>query len=289
MKFQFMERHQGIHSVEMMARTCQVSRSGYNAWKSRPASARSLMNERLIEEIRSIQNEVDHRYGSPRMTEELRRRGYQVGENRVARLMRESKLGRRAKKRYRSTTDSKHRLPVAENLVNREFTVPAPNMVWASDLTYVSTAQGWLYLCVIIDLYSRKVVGWSMGTRMTSELMISAFIMACMHRKPPAGVIFHSDRGSQYCSEAFRRCLASQRMRRSMSRVANPWDNAPVESFFKTLKSELCGDRAFGSRAEARSAIFEYLEVFYNRKRLHSTLGYSTPEEYEQIYEKQVA
>jgi transposase InsO family protein len=178
---------------------------------------------------------------------------------------------------------------VAENLVNREFDVAEPNLIWASDLSYVSTAEGWLYLCVILDLYSRKVIGWAMGPRMTAELMIQAFIMACMRRKPPDGVIFHSDRGSQYCSEAFRGYLASYRMRQSMSRAADPWDNAPVESFFKTLKSELCGERAFSSRAEARAAIFEYLEVFYNRKRLHSTLGYQTPEEYEQYYRKQAA
>jgi transposase InsO family protein len=171
---------------------------------------------------------------------------------------------------------------VAENLVNREFDVAEPNLIWVSDLSYVSTAEGWLYLCVILDLYSRKVIGWAMGPRMTAELMIQAFIMACMRRDPPDGVIFHSDRGSQYCSEAFRDYLASYRMRQSMSRVADPWDNAPVESFFKTLKGELCGDRAFASRWEARTAIFEYLEVFYNRKRLHSTLGYQTPEEYEQ-------
>jgi putative transposase len=247
------------------------------------------MNEQLVDEIKQIQEGVKYRYGSPRVTEELRRRGYRVGRNRVARLMRESKLGRRVKKRFRSTTDSKHGLPVAENLLQRKFTVTGPNVVWASDLSYVSTVEGWLYLCVILDLYSRKVIGWAMGRRMTSDLMIQAFIMACMRRKPPEGVIFHSDRGSQYCSDAFRRCLSMHRMRQSMSRVGDPWDNAPVESFFKTLKSELCGDRAFSVRSEARAAIFEYLEVFYNRQRLHSTLGYRTPEEYERYFEQMAA
>jgi transposase InsO family protein len=289
MKFQFIELHQEAHSVEMMARLFEVSRSGYYAWKSRPASKRVALNEQLVEEIKQIQEEVKYRYGSPRVTEELRRRGYRVGRNRVARLMRESKLGRRRKRRFRSTTDSKHRFPVAENLLQREFTVSGPNVVWASDLSYVSTADGWLYVCVILDLYSRKVIGWSMGRRMTAELMIQAFIMACMHRNPPEGVIFHSDRGSQYCSEAFRKCLSSHRMRQSMSRVGDPWDNAPVESFFKTLKSELCGDRAFRSRSEARMAIFEYLEVFYNRQRLHSALAYRTPEEYERYFERRAA
>ena len=244
------------------------------------------MDEQLVDEIGAIQEEYKYRYGSPRVSEELRRRGYRVGKNRVARLMRESKLGRRAKKRYRSTTDSNHGLAVAENLVKREFDVAAPNLIWASDLSYVSTAEGWLYLCVILDLFSRRVIGWAMGSRMGTELMIQALIMACTHRDPPAGVIFHSDRGSQYCSDAFRGYLGWYQMRQSMSRVGDPWDNAPVESFFKTLKSELCGDRAFESRAEARTEIFEYLEVFYNRKRLHSTLGYQTPEEYERNHSR---
>jgi transposase InsO family protein len=289
MKFQFIERHQQAHSVELMARIFGVSRSGYYAWKSRPTCERSVMDQRLVEEIRAIQEECKYVYGSPRASEELRRRGYRVGENRVARLMRESKLGRRAKKRFRSTTDSTHHHAVAENLVQREFTVAAPNVVWASDLSYVSTAEGWLYLCVILDLFSRKVIGWAMGRRMTAGLMIQALIMACMHRRPPEGAIFHSDRGSQYCSDEFRGYLGLYRMRQSMSGVGDPWDNAPVESFFKTLKSELCGDRAFGTRAEARTAIFEYLEVFYNRKRLHSTLGYQTPEEYEQDFARRTA
>ena len=236
-----------------------------------------------------IQEKVKYTYGSPRGSEALRRSGYRVGENRVARLMRESKLGRRAKKRYRSTTDSNHRHLVSENLLQREFDVPEPNLVRASDMSYVATAQGWLYLCVILDLFSRKVIGWAMGTRMTSELMIRALLMACMNRKPPEGVIFHSDRGSQYCSEEFRKHLGRYRMRQSMSRVADPWDNAVVESFFKTLKGELCGDRAFVSRAEARTALFEYLEVFYNRNRLHSTLDYQTPEEYEEDFARKAA
>ena len=289
MKFQFIERHQQAHSVELMARLLGVSRSGYYAWNCRLECEHSVMDGRLEEQIRVIQKECDHRYGSPRVTEELRRRGYRVGENRVARLMREHRLGRRAKKRYRSTTDSHHSHEVAENLLRREFRVPGPNMVWASDMSYVATSQGWLYLCVVLDLYSRKVIGWAMGARMSAALMVQALLMACMFRKPPEGVIFHSDRGSQYCSGEFRRCLGSYRMRQSMSGVGDPWDNAPVESFFKTLKSELCGDRAFGSRAQARAAIFEYLEVFYNRKRLHSTLGYQTPEEYEQDFARKAA
>lgn len=289
MKFQFIERQHSAHSVGLMAELFGVSRGGFYAWRSRPASKRSLTDKGLVEEIVKIQEKVKYTYGSPRVSEALRRSGYRVGENRVARLMRESKLGRRAKKRYRSTTDSNHRHLVSENLLQREFDVPEPNLVWASDMSYVATAQGWLYLCVILDLFSRKVIGWAMGTRMTSELMIRALLMACMNRKPPEGVIFHSDRGSQYCSEEFRKHLGRYRMRQSMSRVADPWDNAVVESFFKTLKGELCGDRAFVSRAEARTALFEYLEVFYNRNRLHSTLDYQTPEEYEEDFARKAA
>jgi len=289
MKFQFIERLHESHSVEMMAELFEVSRSGYYAWRSRPASERSRVEERLIEEIKKIQGEAKYSYGSPRVTEELKRRGYGVGHNRIARLLRDYELGRRVKKRYRSTTDSGHGFVVAENLVNRGFDVATPNEVWASDLSYVATAEGWLYLCVIIDLFSRKVVGWAMGTQMKTGLMIQALMMAFMQRKPPAGVIFHSDRGSQYCSEAFRGYIAGYQMRQSMSRVGNPWDNAPVESFFKTLKSDLCSDRAFTSRAEARRTIFEYVEMFYNRKRLHSSLGYRSPYEYELVMEKEAA
>lgn len=289
MKFQFIERHQHAHSVEMMARIFDVSRSGYYAWRRRPASERSRMDEQLVSAIELIQNEAKYRYGSPRVTEELNRQGYRVGKNRIARLLRTYKLGRRAKRRYRSTTDSNHGFPVAENLVQREFDVAEPNLIWASDLTYISTAEGWLYLCVILDLFSRKVVGWAMGSRMSADLMIQALLMACMSRRPPKGVIFHSDRGSQYCSNRFRKNLESYGMRQSMSRKGDPWDNAPVESFFKTVKSELYGDRAFASRAAARAAIFEYLELFYNRKRLHSTLGYQTPEEYEQNHRRMAA
>jgi putative transposase len=289
MKFQLIERHHGAHSVELMAKVMGVSRSGYYAWRSRPACTRAREEEQLVREITAIQEQVKYRYGSPRVREGLKRRGFGVGKNRVARLMREYQLGRRVKKRYRSTTDSKHGHAVAENLVQREFDVAAPNRIWASDLSYVATAEGWMYVCVILDLYSRKVIGWSMGSRMRAGLMIQALLMACVHRKPPAGLIFHSDRGSQYCSAAFRSYLHLYGIRQSMSRAGDPWDNAPVESFFKTLKSELCGDRAFGSRVEARRKIFEYLEVFYNRQRFHSTLGNQTPEEYDKSFEGKAA
>ncbi len=289
MKFMFIDEHREAHSVERMAELLGVSRSGYYAWVDRPRSERSRQEERLVEEIRAIQSGCEYTYGSPRVSKALRERGYRVGRNRVARLMRENGLGVRRKRRYRSTTDSRHSLPVAENLLERCFEVPEANQVWVPDISYIATAEGWLYLCVIIDLYSRKVVGWSMSTSMRTELILQALTMALMRRKPPEGLIFHSDRGTQYCSHAFRGYSKSHGIRQSMSRKGDPWDNAPAESFFKTLKSELCGHRAFRTRKEARAAIFEYIEVFYNRVRLHSYLGYVAPEQYERISAEKVA
>ena len=199
----------------------------------------------------------------------------------MARLMRLNGLGARRRKQYRSTTDSGHNLPVAENLLNRGFAVAGANTVWVSDITYIPTAEGWLYLCSILDLHSRRVVGWSMSSRMTSDLVVKALLMAMMLRRPPQGLIFHSDRGSQYCSHVFPRWARCYGIRQSMSCKGDCRDNVPGESFFETLKAELYGHRAFWSRQEARTAIFEYIEVFYNRVRLHCSLGYRSPAEYE--------
>jgi len=289
MKFRVIEEHRGIHGVGKVARILGVSRGGYYAWRGRPQSERDRVDGELVEEIRTIQERVEYRYGSPRVTEELKRIGHRVGHNRVARLLREKGLGARPEKRYRSTTDSKHDLPVAQDLLNRVFEVPRADHTWVSDLSYIPTAQGWLYLCSIMDLYSRKVVGWSLSTTMTTEFVLQALMMALMRRKPPKGLIFHSDRGSQYCSHVFRERTGLYGIRQSMSSKGDPWDNAPMESFFKTLKSELCGGKAFRSREEARTAIFEYIEVFYNRMRLHSSLGYLTPVEYEQVKGRRAA
>jgi putative transposase len=281
MKFGFIERHREAHSVAKVAKVLGVSRGGYYAWRLRSRSQRARGSEQLVKRIEEIQGEVKYRYGSPRMTHELRRRGVRVGHNRVAALMRQEGLGARCKRRFRSTTDSKHSLPVAENLLNRDFQVGEANRIWLSDISYIPTAEGWLYLCTILDLHSRKVVGWSMSPRLRSDLVVQALIMAVLGRRPPKGLIFHSDRGSQYCSHAFRRWTRRYGMRQSMSRKGDCWDNAPAESFFKTLKGELYGHRAFGSHQEARTAIFEYIELFYNRLRLHSSLGYRSPAEYE--------
>jgi len=289
MKYRFMEEHRKTHSVEMMAKMLKVTRSGYYAWKSRDMSVRERMDEELLKQISEIQKIVKYRYGSPRATEELIRRGYRVGRNRIARLMRENNLGRRPKKRFRSTTDSDHSLKIAENLLNREFDVSNPNKAWVSDITYLLTAEGWMYLCVVMDLYSRKIIGWAMSNRMKTDLVIQAVMMALPTRKPPDGMIFHSDRGSQYCSHRFQRLLKRNKIRQSMSRKGNCWDNAPAESFFKTLKQELHGYRAFKTRREARADVFEYIEVFYNRVRLHSTLGYLTPDEYDRYRIRKVS
>jgi len=281
MKYRFIEQQREAHNVAKVARILGISRGGYYAWRSREPSERTRQQEQLVGKIKAIQEEVKYRYGSPRITRELRRRGVRVGHNRVARLMALNGLGARGKKRFRSTTDSAHSLPVAENLLNRAFEVAEANKVWVSDITYIPTAEGWLYLCTVMDLHSRKVVGWSMSRRMKSELVVQALIMAMVRRRPSKGLVFHSDRGSQYCSHVFRRWTQRWGIRQSMSGKGDCWDNAPAESFFKTLKSELYGHRAFRSRQEARTVLFEYIEVFYNRVRLHSSLGYLSPVEYE--------
>lgn len=282
MKYQFIEKHQSEHHVGLMAGVLNVSRSGYYAWLKRPKSKRETEESQIVDSIITIQEKARYTYGSPRVTKALNKKGFRVGENRIARLLKNHKLGRRIKKPYKSTTDSNHTAKLCKNLLNRDFYASGPNMVWVSDLTYIPTAEGWLYMCVIIDLYSRKVVGWSMSTRMKADVVIQAFLMACMGRKPGKGLIFHSDRGSQYCSKRFRRYLEEKAMKQSMSRKGDPWDNAVAESFFKTLKSELTGERAFKSRAEARTQLFGYIEGFYNTIRLHSSIGYENPNSFEE-------
>lgn len=281
MKFRFIDEQRDSHSVEKMAEVLGVSRGGYYAWKDRPESARRLQEEALVEQIREIQEQVKHCYGSPRMTRELARRGHPVGHNRVARLMAKHGLGARPRKKHRVTTNSAHDLAVAENLLARHFEVDRPNAVWAGDISYVATGEGWLYLAVVIDLCSRRVVGWALGTSLAAELVVQAFRMACLTRRPPRGLLFHSDRGVQYASRAFREKLAAWGVRQSMSRKGDPWDNACAEAFFKSLKNELIGDHVYRTRAAAKTAIFEYIECFYNRVRLHSSLDYRTPMEYE--------
>ena len=281
MIFRFMNDQKQFHSVELMARVLKVSRSGYYAWRRRAKSARAQQSERLVAEIRFIQEQVSrYRYGSPRVHDELRNRGWCVSRKRVAQLMRTHGLGARRRKKFRVTTKSSHQHVAAPNLLNREFNVRQLNRVWVSDYTYVATAEGWLYLCVILDLANREVVGWSMSSYLGTDTLLKAFWSAVHKCQPGEGLIFHSDRGVQYASGRFRRVLKSCRLVQSMSRKGDCWDNAPAESFFKTLKSELIGEYVYPTRTEAQQAIFEYIEVFYNRVRRHSYLGYLTPLEY---------
>ena len=281
MKYRFMAEHREEHRVERMAEVLGVTRSGFYAWMRRGRRPRGEQDQELEELIRRIQQEVHYRYGSPRMTRELHRRGRRVGHNRVARLMRQGRLGARRRKAYRMTTNSKHSHPVAENLLQRVFRVNAANRVWVSDITYIPTAEGWMYLCVVLDLYSRRVVGWSMGSGLGVELAVQALLMAVVRRRPPRELVLHSDRGVQYCAAGFRRRLCDHGIRQSMSRKGDCWDNACAEAFFASLKAEVIGDRIFLTREQARREIFEYIEVFYNRRRLHSYLGYLTPHEFE--------
>jgi putative transposase len=258
-----------------------VSRSGYYAWAKRPESERDKSERALSVEVAAVHQESRSRYGSPRVHAELRARGRRVSRKRVARLMRQQGLRARPRRRFVRTTDSAHSQPVAPNTLDRKFEPDTPNSTWAGDITYVWTGEGWLYLAVLLDLFSRKVVGWAMSEKIDRALVLSALDMALLGRPAPA--LHHSDRGSQYASEDYRRLLEQREIACSMSRKGNCWDNAVVESFFSTLKQELVYPCVFKTRQEAKLALFEYMEVFYNRKRRHSSLGYLSPAEYERV------
>jgi putative transposase len=286
-KFQWIEDHRASWPVEVLCQVLCVSRSGYYAWRVRPESERAQRQEKLVEEIQAIHNE-HHKdcYGSPRMHKELVARGREVCENTVAQLMQDHDLKASTQKKFRHTTDSNHSHPVAENLLNQAFEQEKPNQVWVSDMTYVWTREGWLYLVCVLDLYSRKVVGWSMSHRMTKDLVLSALEMALLNRRPDAELMHHSDRGSQYCSQVFQDVLREENITCSMSRKGNCYDNAVMESFFASLKKELVYQEDYRTRAEARQSLFEYIEVFYNQERLHSSLGYLSPAAYERNSEQ---
>lgn len=287
--FRFMQRHKKEFPLSVMGEVLLVSRSGYYAWQKKTLSRRREANAALLEKIRTIHRESGGIYGSPRVYKALREQDEPCGENRVARLMREDGLRGKMKRRFKATTDSKHGFAVAPNLLNRNFCPEEPNQVYAGDITYVWTGEGWLYLAVVIDLFSRSVVGWAMNKRMTRQLVMNALTMAVQRRRPPGGVIFHSDRGCQYASADFQSLLARYGFRSSMSRKGDCWDNAPVESFFGSLKQELVFHQRYLTRSQARQSIFAYIERFYNRRRLHSTLGYKSPAAYEATYFKLVA
>lgn len=264
-----------------MCRVLEVSVSGYHSWRRRPISHRKQQDALLQQRIQDVHHRSKQRYGAPRIHAELRAEGLRVSRKRIARLMRSGDLRAKGKRRWVRTTDSNHSLPVCPNLLDRQFEVQQPNQVWASDLTYLPTKEGWLYLAVTLDLHSRAVVGYAMDAHMPATLPLAALQMAAGRRLPPPGLLHHSDRGSQYASRVFQDQLARLGARGSMSRKGNCWDNAVVESFFSSLKRELFEETIFESRAAARHAVFEFIEVFYNRQRRHSTLGYLTPLEFE--------
>ena len=259
-----------------------MSKAGYYAWRGRRSAARHLADEQLSTQIRSIHQSSKRRYGSPRVHAELRSNGARIGRKRVARLMKCHGLQGKKTRRFRIvTTDSQHNYPVAPNVLNRHFTPSAPNQAWAADITYFPTKEGWLYLAVVLDLFSRRVVGWSMSTLIDADLVLTALLMAIETRQPTPGLVVHTDRGSQFACRVYRDCTMVHGIVASMSRKGNCWDNAVVESFFATLKVEL-DDGKLLARSEARSAIFEYIEIWYNRQRRHSTIGFLSPMEFEE-------
>jgi transposase InsO family protein len=277
MSYAVIREHAADYPIEVMCEVLGVSRSGYYAWASRLESARAVEDRAVAAEIRTAHEDSRGRYGSPRVHAALRAHGRRVGRKRVARLMRGMGLSARRKRRFRRTTDSKHAYPVAPNLLGRDFTASAPNRVWLADLTYIPTREGWLYLAVVLDLFSRQVVGWAMAEHLGHELALAALDMAIARQRPAPGLTHHSDRGVQYAAHEYRKRLQQHGMLCSMSRKGDCWDNAPMESFYATLKGELVEQRDYLTRDEARADVFQYVEGWYNRRRLHSALGYLTP------------
>ncbi len=257
-----------------------VSESGYSAWKRGGRLITRLTDTQLLILIRAIHRESKGRYGWPRVWEELRDRGIPAGKERVRKLMQAHGIRARHKRKYKATTDSKHNLPVAPNLLNQNFETSRPDQVWNADITFIPTGEGWLYLAAVLDLHTRMIVGWAMGSTMTRQLVIDALRMAWFRRRPRAGLIHHSDRGSQYASHDYQQLLKDCGTQPSMSRQGNCWDNAPMESFFNSLKNECTHQARYATRAQARQETFEYIESFYNRRRRHSALGYQSPAAY---------
>ncbi len=264
----------------------QVSRTGYYAWKSRKPSQREIQNQILSEKIKTIFSESKETYGSPRIYQELKQSGVACSEKRIAQLMQAQKISAVERKRFVNTTDSAHDMPVAENLLDRAFETETPDTRWTADITYLWTGQGWLYLAVILDLFSRKIVGWSMSETIDRHLVVSALDAAISGRNPGEELLCHSDRGSQYASADYQKRLKESGIVCSMSRRGNCWDNAPTESFFAGLKKEMAHRTYFETKEQARSAVFFWIEAWYNRKRRHSALGYLSPEAFEEKYLK---
>jgi len=283
-RFHFIRTEKANYPVTVLCRVLKVSKSGFYAWGKRAVSERTKADEELTQRITVIHKSSRGTYGSPRIYAELKEKKFAVSRKRIARLMREHGIVGKAPRRFRCTTDSQHRLVVAGNELGRQFTVDGPDKVWATDITYIWTWQGWLYLAVVIDLFSRRVVGWSLAEHMRTELVLNALEMALGQRVPEPSLMHHSDQGSQYASDSYRAVLRQYGIVCSMSRKGNCWDNAVVESFFATLKTELIYRHPWATRHQARTAIVEYIEVFYNRQRRHSFLGFQTPVDYEAAF-----
>jgi putative transposase len=281
MRFAFILAEEAVWPVLVMCDVLRVSRSGYYAWKGRPASARVVADEKLMVEIKAAHKAGRGNYGSPRVHRALRKSGTRVGKKRVARLMHQEGIVAKRRKKFVITTDSKHVDPIAPNVLNREFYVELPNTAWVTDVTYVWTLQGWLYLAAILDLCSRRVVGWSSSAHNDRQLALDALDCANKTRRPCPGLVHHSDRGSVYASGDYRQELTNLAMIPSMSRKGDCWDNAVAESFFATIKGEMLDHETFQTRAEATAAIADYVDEFYNVHRLHSSIGYVSPIEFE--------
>jgi putative transposase len=283
MKYAFLREHRSRYEIKKMAQALQISRSGYYAWIKRTDSPRKRDNRVLVDQIKAVYYRSKSIYGSPRVTAQLHREGVRCSKNRVARLMRQNRLQSRKQKKYKATTNSKHHFPVAANLLKQNFVVQKPNTVWLADISYIPTQEGWLYLAGIKDLCTQKIVGWSMDKTMTRSLVMHALQMALVRQKPGRGLILHSDRGIQYACHEYQTMLKNYGIQCSMSRSGNPYDNAPMESFFSTLKTEWVHHYHYRTRSEAKSSIFEYIERFYNPNRLNSSIGYLSPIEFEQV------
>jgi putative transposase len=281
MRYRFILAEKANYPVTILCKVMRVAKSGFYAWISRDKSAYQQENEKLLVLVKQIHIDSGQTYGTRRMAAALRARGYACGRARARTLMRLAGVAVKRRRRFKVTTDSQHKLPVSPNLLNREFDVVRPDLVWTGDLTYIWTNEGWLYLAVVIDLFHREVVGWSMGKRITKELVVNAFNMAYWRRRPGPGLLFHSDRGSQYCSAAFLKTLKAHGAISSMSRKGDCWDNAPSESFFASLKKDRVYHKSYKTRKEAKLDIVDYLEMFYNSRRLHSALGYVSPRQFE--------
>jgi len=281
MKYVFIRDHREAFPVSLTCQALGVGSSGFYAWLKRPESPRNRKNQRLLMEIKVLHQKSRKTYGSPRIHAELIEKGYACGKHRVARLMRQHGIVSKHRRKFKVTTNSAHSHPVAENLLQRQFDVSRPGQCWVSDITYIPTQEGWLYLAVTLDLFHRKVIGWAMGRWITRQLVIDALNMAITNGRPRPGMIHHSDQGVQYASNEFQALLKTYGIQTSMSRKGDCWDNAVAESFFHTLKVELIAGKIYNTRQKAKTAIFDYIEIFYNRQRRHSYLGYLSPVDFE--------